>query len=306
MAFNVFKSTDIDAPQMASIGGSLITVLDACLVNGYGTGGNTKAPLGWTKEFAALNKAIYKMGGGSMQLLKIDDGNPINTTELRALSNATSMTDYASMWGTGGYIVKPDSSGIAPLHWMVIGDEKGAYILTKRINNGDVWNIVYFGDIDSYDTSNPNRCLIMPQPSLSDGTVSSSYAPLLTQYSSPKTNFNIKIGSGQETNVVQTFAETYAMSTNDFHIDSFLGKGIVTTKVQIVSETYPKDSPYGTLRGIRQAMNERQYLDFLFKVVNPINGSGSDAGKTFLPIAIPDGAFSLYPYQFYFIQTSAW
>jgi hypothetical protein len=291
---------------MASIAGSLITVLDACLVNGYGTGGDTKAPLGWTKEFATLNNAIYKMGGGSMQLLRIDDGGAANTRDFRALAGATVITDTVSAWGASGNLVKPDSSGIAPLHWMVIGDEKGAYILTKRIGNGDIWNIAYFGDIDSYDTSNPNRCLIMPQPSLTDGATpyTNGLAPLLNQLSTPKTNFNIKIGSGNETNVVQTFAEAYAMSTSDFHIDGFLGKGIVTTKVQIVSQTYPLDSPYGTLRGIRQAMNERQYLDFLFKV-NSINGSGSDAGKTFLPFAIPDNASS-YPYQFYLIQTSAW
>ena len=58
-AVSVFKSTDKDAPVLDNQTGSLINLLDACLVTGYGD----KQPLGWEKCFPAQksnNLGVYR------------------------------------------------------------------------------------------------------------------------------------------------------------------------------------------------------------------------------------------------------
>ena len=72
MTVRVYSSTDASAPVLTGQVGSLIAVLDACLVNGYGT----KTAAGWTKPFAdASNTAVYRSGSGSRAFFRFfDDG----------------------------------------------------------------------------------------------------------------------------------------------------------------------------------------------------------------------------------------
>lgn len=66
----VYKSTDPNAPVACATPKSLINILDACLVNGYGD----LPGAGWTKPFASEDGtgAVYKQGaGGNGMYLKI-------------------------------------------------------------------------------------------------------------------------------------------------------------------------------------------------------------------------------------------
>lgn len=70
----LYRSTDASAPSLTGNPGSLITVLDACLVNGYGS----KAAAGWTKDYSGTNKAAYRMGAGGVadrMFLRVWDDN---------------------------------------------------------------------------------------------------------------------------------------------------------------------------------------------------------------------------------------
>jgi hypothetical protein len=53
------------------IAGTLITVLDAILVNGYGA----KAAAGWTKPYTGTNKAAFLQGAGLSHYLRVDDSD---------------------------------------------------------------------------------------------------------------------------------------------------------------------------------------------------------------------------------------
>ena len=57
MAVTLYRSSDGSAPgAYSNTVSSLITILDACLVNGYGA----KVAAGWTKAFTGTNKAAYR------------------------------------------------------------------------------------------------------------------------------------------------------------------------------------------------------------------------------------------------------
>lgn len=61
MGVTVYRFDDAGAPTLSAAAGALISVLDACLVNGYGA----KPAAGWTKAFSDTNQAAYRQGAGS-------------------------------------------------------------------------------------------------------------------------------------------------------------------------------------------------------------------------------------------------
>jgi hypothetical protein len=79
--FKIYTSNDIQGPGLITGGtGSLINILDYCLVGGYGTGSYYKAPAGWTKPVAnsgstATTPAFgcWRQGGGSSMSLFMND-----------------------------------------------------------------------------------------------------------------------------------------------------------------------------------------------------------------------------------------
>ena len=71
MAVTVYRSTDAGAPLLTNSNGSLIAVLKACLVDGYGS----KPPAGWTAPFTGTNLIAFKEGVvGNNRYLRVYDG----------------------------------------------------------------------------------------------------------------------------------------------------------------------------------------------------------------------------------------
>ena len=86
--FTIYTSSDPYGPGAVNgITGSLLPILDACLVNGYGTGSYFKSGSGWTKPFPNSGSAdsgsniygAWTQGTGSRFTLFINDSGP-NTT----------------------------------------------------------------------------------------------------------------------------------------------------------------------------------------------------------------------------------
>lgn len=74
----LYQSTDASAPALTNAAGSLIAMLKACLVTGYGS----KAAAGWTEEFTGTNKSALRMATGVGKngvYLQIDDSSTTNT-----------------------------------------------------------------------------------------------------------------------------------------------------------------------------------------------------------------------------------
>jgi hypothetical protein len=72
--FTIYKSSDASAPVLnGGAVGTLITVLDAVLVNGYGT----KAAAGWSKAFSTANIGVYRAPSGVRNYLRVDDSDGV-------------------------------------------------------------------------------------------------------------------------------------------------------------------------------------------------------------------------------------
>lgn len=106
----IYRSDDASAPVLVGNAGGLITVLDACLVNGYGA----KAAAGWTKPFSGTNLAAYLMGTGGTSrrmYLRVDDtGGP--GARIRGFDDMTNVNTGTEPFPTVGQV---GGSGI--VHW---------------------------------------------------------------------------------------------------------------------------------------------------------------------------------------------
>lgn len=173
MTVRVYRYDDAGAPVLSSpSAGSLIALLDACLVNGYGS----KSPAGWTKPFAGTNLAAYRQGGGSMCYLRINDGT--GTGQARAVGYET-MTDVST--GTnafpteaqlsgGGYINISTSAAAINKPWVLIADNRRFYLWTAYTtltsasllsDSTTVQAMFFFGDIISYKPGDAYCCQII-------------------------------------------------------------------------------------------------------------------------------------------------
>lgn len=171
MTVTVYKSTDASAPTLTGQVGSLVALLDAILVNGYGS----KASQGWTKPYTATNKAVFKMAGGNQRYIDVDDTNSGSGANISRIVGYETMTAVATGTGpfpsaallTGGvYVHKSSTADATARPWYAIGNGTMFYLLTMAsatsfTTNGSVAGGFMFGDFTSYtpgDTFNTILC----------------------------------------------------------------------------------------------------------------------------------------------------
>lgn len=160
--FKIYTANDIQGPGPITGGtGSLITILDYCLVDGYGTGSYYKAPAGWTKPFPNSGSTsttpafgCWRQGGGSSMSLFMNDGGGMSAAQGREawITGWEEITSVAPP-GTGsihvgqgwnqfplpsqeqtyGYCVvrkadTTDISGLNSRYWIIAADETTMYM----------------------------------------------------------------------------------------------------------------------------------------------------------------------------------
>ena len=171
----IFRSTDASAPTLSGTVGSLIALLDACLVNGYGA----KSAAGWTKQFSDTNKAVYRMstaGTAAGYGYRIDDTGaaPSTTSGAREaiIHGSVAFTDVdtasttfpANMASLSTTAIRKSSTLDATTRaWTVVADGRTAYVFTQPGDVAGRYVGVAFGEIYSFDTS-IIRCYNIARP----------------------------------------------------------------------------------------------------------------------------------------------
>jgi hypothetical protein len=168
MQFTIYKSTDASAPTLNGNAGSLITVLDAILVNGYGS----KAAAGWTKAFSGTNKAAYRQGGGNSFYLRVQDDAPLSGRDARC-TGYESMSDVdtgtgtfptAAQVSTGLLCRKSTTADSTARAWICFADDRTFYLFTDSGDRATQYHQLFFGDFYSVVPSDAYRTMIMGNP----------------------------------------------------------------------------------------------------------------------------------------------
>lgn len=136
----VYHSIDPSAPTLVNSAGSLIDVLDACLVNGYGD----KPAAGWTKEYSGTNLAAYRMGEGGTSIrayLRIDDSD-ISYSQVSGHASMSSINDVVErmpalasgtphLW----FMKNAYLTSGQPRSWTLIADSRTFYLFFHGVLN---------------------------------------------------------------------------------------------------------------------------------------------------------------------------
>lgn len=174
--FTIFTSSDVGGPGLLTgQAGTLLALLDACLVNGYA--GHATSPK-WTKPVAnSGNIGSYKQGAGAGLGLVINDNGP-NVTSTYKEAWATGWESVAGVGapvGTGsgqfptpaqlltsGHVVirKSNTADASGRAWQLFADSSTLYLF---LFNGDTagYSLFMFGDVFSLKgSSDAYRCAI--------------------------------------------------------------------------------------------------------------------------------------------------
>jgi len=181
--FQYYTSTDPSGPgPITGQAGSLLSVLDACLVNGYGS----KAAAGWSKPFAnSGNIGCYQNGAtiphgmnpATGLSLLINDNGPNGTSTYKEAWAVgwEAIASIGSPVGTGtgqfplpaqllsGNVVvrKSFTADTTPRYWELFGDAYTFYFFVQSGDQAGVYFGLFFGDIFSLKgASDAYRCFI--------------------------------------------------------------------------------------------------------------------------------------------------
>lgn len=190
--FKLYTASDPQGPgYLTGLTGSLISILDACLVDGYGTGSYYKAPAGWTKPVPNSGSGTqicyggWRQGGGSSMSLFINDsgtdsaalGKECTATgwETLTTTHPTGSTPATNVGGglgqfplpaqefTYGHVVirKSTSADSSPRYWMMYADATTFYFWMITGDYTGVYHHWMFGDCYSLRPSGDNwKCCI--------------------------------------------------------------------------------------------------------------------------------------------------
>lgn len=158
-----YSSADPGAPQLSGQVGSLVTLLDAVLVDGYGVGSAAKEGAGWTRSLSATNKRAYRNDpvAGTGFTLEIDDSASVGTARyarargyslLRQFGDGDDATPSASARPNGSIIAKSNTVSATSSRWVAVADNRAIYLFTN-VNPAhlvDQRQAYFFGDFVSY------------------------------------------------------------------------------------------------------------------------------------------------------------
>lgn len=176
--FNKYSSSDASGPGLLTgQGGTLILLLNACLIDGY-TGHAAPSPV-WTHPIAtASNIASYKQGGGSGFGFVLNDNQPNATPAFKeawaigwkvvagvgsAVGSGTGQFPLPAQLLTTGHVVwrKSTTSDTVGRAWVLYADDKTFYLFVLTGDIANTYLTAGFGDIFSFQgTADANRCFI--------------------------------------------------------------------------------------------------------------------------------------------------
>lgn len=321
MTVRVYKSTDTSAPVLTGVAGSLVALLDAVLVNGYGS----MTAAGWTKPYNATNKGSYRMvtSGNTGFYLDVNDAAPTTAKEaqmrgyevMTASATGTNPFPTVAQSSFGAICRKSTSADSVARPWFIVADGSCLYIF---IDTGDYTSPNYsmgfmFGDIFSYTSGDAYRCVCIGRGTENSALDNYENLPLIQQTATTLSNaltmhYIARTWTGTGASIgFSKHASLLAASTG----------GSFTTGSTSAQVTYPNGPDSGLeLSPIWVAHNAavRGYLKGLWAPLHyqPLghgdifSGTGNMSGKSFLALNIRSSAGSATPGQIVVETSDTW
>lgn len=293
----IYRSTDASAPVLTGQVGSLIGVLDACLVNGYGS----KTAAGWTKAFSGTNQADYL--GAVGHYLDVNDAaagaagaqeaNVRGYESMTALATGTNPFPTTSQRGSPGlYIRKSATADSTARAWLLAADDRTVHLFVLTGDNSR-YKCFSFGRIYSLVTSDTYKSTILGHAS-SGGSVGDGLDVNSLSAAGGGTIAGCYVARGYTQTGTSLQFGMMGFGSSGF-INPMTGPNIADGNIYVnrIFVQSTTDGIRGYLRGVYQAVTSLNDGD-------TFSGTGDFAGRTFVALnATHMGAVLA-------IETTAW
>lgn len=312
MTVRLYKSTDTSAPTLNGTVGALITVLDAILVNGYGS----QSAAGWTKPYSGTNTAVYRMAtsGNSGFYLDVNDNGPgtgaAREARMRgyetmsAVGTGTNAFPTAAQLTNGLSIRKSSTADSTARAWYCLANGSVFYLFVESndFTSPNACPGFMFGDILSYKSADPYNCAIIgtaTEQSSTPGTNATLFAALVITTTGSPAIHNGNLTSHYIARSSSAVAGSLAFGK---HVDC--GKamnasmGVGTAGSDMMAYPNAADNGLilcpvfvhhgGTLRGQLKGVWAPAHA-LPVGTGDIINGTGNLAGKSFFGVILPAG-----------------
>ena len=256
MSINIYSSTDAGAPVLSGSIGAIIAVLDACLVNGYGS----KAAAGWAIAYTGTNQRSYINGrsGTPRAYLYINDTTASMDATMRVYSIMNSAMDsYLQGTNTGNQVPSPLYTSNIPKSittdathrkWILFSDAYTFYLLIDPGSNG--LRPIGAGEFYSYRSLDINNWFCAPQ-ALSANSIPINLFGTLEGMSATTSTPNIILARGYSgfggcVNTIKGSNGLPQYITQPSSVDG----SIIQSPIYLAEQGLPKNNLRGHLRGI--------------------------------------------------------
>lgn len=298
--YTMYSSTDASAPTLTASAGSLITVLTAILVNGYGA----KPAAGWSIAFTSTNAAVFRAPSGVQHYWQVNDNvgatAPVLPFETMSAYNTGTGQFPTNAQNTGPVCIPKTTSG-----WVCFADSRTFIFLVFGLGGGsNAWGGGYYGELFATQANDSYRSLIRsytgPVSALDNlSTLSTSIA------SATAASFMPRGYSGVGTSIAVSATGDNAKSGGAVTLKGIIPLpnpeegGLYLSPVWISDPTTsPANNIRGRMRGFWHCLHPNTSITNLATYT----GLGDLAGRTFIsltPTADPSEAGC------YMIETSA-
>jgi len=304
MTVRVYSSTDASAPVLTGAVGSLVALLSAVLVDGYGL----IPAAGWTKPYTGTNKAVFRSAtagnGSGMYYRFLDDGtvNAGGAARWAGCRGYGAMTDVdtgtdpyptTTQQNTYGNLLfhKSSTSDATARAWVIIADQFTCHLLIDTASKISTtgYAMMSFGDCYSYKAADAWKGYVA-------GVHSTSYPyPVFTHhhgYPTANVRYVYMPRSYTQTGTAQhmsTFSDKTKVGVNNsiqYHVGvqssspalpcpNPVDGGLYQSRIYLNETT----SPYpvrGFFRGLWNSLHNRPLANG-----DTFSGVGSTAGKSF-------------------------
>lgn len=299
----VYSSGDASAPVLTGQVGSLIGVLDACLVNGYGS----KTAAGWSKAYSGTNAADYRQASSGMYLDVNDnaagsggaqEANVRGYETMTALATGSNAFPTTAQQGSPGlYVRKSASADATSRGWVVLADGQTFHLFILSGDTVGRYQSFSFGAFYSFKSGDAYKnCIIghtAPGASSASGLDGGSLATSPTTTTSGSYIDRTQAGTGTSI-TCGVMGLGSLVFTQPFNGPN-LPDGNVYISRLFVSEASTANGLRGYVRGLYQIITASGLNDG-----DTFSGTGDFAGRSFTVLNRSNGGAYLA------LETSAW
>lgn len=295
MTVRVYRSDDASAPVLSGQVGALIGVLDACLVDGYGS----KTAAGWAKEFTGTNLRAYRAASGARMRLRVDDtaaqeGRIVGYESMSDVNTGTGPFPTSTQMSGGLFVRKSATANATARPWILIATGTAFYFLPYSedtvLGSGAAGNNsghIFFGDFVSYKPGDAYNCIIIAATATgaSGGRLGSRGGISLSSFSGLGGHFvpRAHTQAGTSINVTKValgdYSNTGIIGPNSGNLPAYpemISGGVPLAPIEILESASPVYAVRGRMPGMWAplCLTVGAHLD-------TFTGSGELAGKTF-------------------------